>query len=139
MNTENDLERTNQVYNMSSLDYGHVATNNTSLPSKKRHKIRSKKSFEHQIEEEKQNLINNAVVLGVASIGTVIAFASIGIDSLEISQRIGGFCLGLAGTRGIKESYEALVRSIAQKTKLERLYDFHYGENEMSKEGGRSR
>ena len=101
--------------------------------TKKIYKIKSKKTFEHEINEESRILTTNSLVLGLASLGTVIAFTAVGAESLELSQRIGSLCLGLVGTYGVKESFQSVMDTVARKTKLENLYNHYYGEDEKGK------
>ena len=61
----------------------------------KRYKITKKQKLEHDINIESRNLTINALVLGLASLGTVISLTSVGIESIDISQRIGAACLYL--------------------------------------------
>lgn len=101
--------------------------------TKRTYKIRSKKSYEREINEESRILTTNSLVLGLASLGTVIAFTSVGAESLELSQRIGSLCLGLVGTYGVKESFQSVKDAMARKIKLENQYEIHYGNDEKGK------
>ena len=99
----------------------------------KRHKIKAKKVFEHEIDEENKRVTLNAITVGALSLGIVVCFASLGNENIELTQRVGMGMLGLVGSKGVYGSVMSLVESISRKIQLEEVYDFKFKDNNEKK------
>lgn len=105
----------------------------------KRHKIKSRKAFEEEINEEAKRVTNNAFAVGVTGLVSIVCFSSLFNVDLDIAQKIGMLLLGVVDASGLVTSTKALVESISRKAKLENTYDIYYNIDEYSNSEKRGR
>ncbi len=103
----------------------------------RKYKIKSRKAYEREINEESRNVVNNTLLVGAFALGSVLAYSAIGIESFDWAQKMGFTILGTVNIRNIAVSSQALASSIKRKSKLEDNYYMHYGKD--NEERGRSR
>jgi len=101
----------------------------------KRYKIRQKRAFEHEIDEEKRRVTLNAFAVGATVLATTICGMAIGNEDLDFVQRVSSFLIGIITTKGIYDSAKILNESIKRKTNLEKTYFDTYEEEYEEKRG----
>lgn len=105
----------------------------------KKHKIKSRKKYEEEINEEKRNVTLNSIVVGTTALAAVVCFsASFGMD-FEFERTISTFFLGAISTGASVPSIKALVTSISRKARLEDSYKINYKLDELTKEEKREK
>lgn len=105
----------------------------------KRHKIKSRKRYEEEINEEKKNVTLNSIAVGATALAAVVCFsASFGMD-FEFERTVSTFILGMISAGVSVPSIKALVTSISRKTRLEDSYKINYKIDELSKEETRGK
>ena len=104
-----------------------------------KHKIKSRKRYEEEINEEKRNVTLNSIAVGATSLAAVVCFSvSFGGD-LEFERTVSTFILGMISAGASVPSIRALVTSISRKTILEDSYKINYKIDELSKEETRGK
>ena len=105
----------------------------------KKHKIKSRKRYEEEINEEKRNVTLNSIAVGATSLAAVVCFsASFGMD-FEFERTVSTFILGVISAGVSVPSIKTLVTSISRKTRLEDSYKINYKIDELSKEETRGK
>lgn len=134
MEKYNDFTETKNVtLNPSKHDYSYVDYAGDGIVSHfenkpKRYKIKTKKAFEHEIDQETKNVTINALVTGAFAIGTIVCFSMMNSEALEFTRKAGLFLGGVMGTGELYYSSKVLVESMKRKLKLEDKYFDTYGE-----------
>ena len=98
----------------------------------KKHKIKSRKKYEEELNEDKKNVTVNSIAVGAA------ASASFGMD-FEFERTVSTFLLGTMSEGATVQSIKALVTSISRKTRLEDSYKINYKLDELTKEEKRGK
>lgn len=105
----------------------------------KNHKIKSRKKYVEEINEEKKNVTVNSIAVGAAALASVVCFsASFGMD-FEFERTVSTFLLGTMSAGASVQSIKALVTSISRKTRLEDSYKINYKLDELTKEEKRGK
>ena len=101
----------------------------------KRYKIKSRKSLEHEIDEESKRVTLNTFAVGATVLVTTAFALSVGNDNLEVFQRLGSLLMSVISSKGVYDSAKILNESIKRKTKLENSYFDTYNEEYEEKRG----
>ena len=128
----------NELINDMNLPFSERIKEKNGLDTK-RHKIKSRKRYEEEINEEKKNVTLNSIAVGATSLASVVCFsASFGMD-FEFERTVSTFILGMISAGVSVPSIKALVTSISRKTRLEDSYKINYKIDELSKEETRGK
>lgn len=103
----------------------------------KRYKIRQKRAFEQEIDEERKRVTINTFAVGATILATTVCTILTTNPNFDTFQRIGSVLMGVISTKGICDSAKILNESIKRKLKLERTYFDTYNE-EYQEQRGRS-
>ena len=141
MERYNDFKETKNVtINPASMDYNsfdfagrNVVDYFENKP--KRYKIKQKKSFEQEIDEERKRVTINTVITGSAVLATTLCVLSAASDELDFVQRCAFLLLSGVTSKGLYDSAKILNESIKRKLKLEDTYFDTYGEEYEEKRG----
>jgi len=101
----------------------------------KRYKIRARKAFEQEIEEENKRVTVTTFIVGATVLATTVCTLAISNEDLELSQRIGSILLGIVSSKGLYDSVKTLSESITRKLNLENAYFDKYGKEYEEKRG----
>lgn len=104
-----------------------------------RHKIKSKKKYEEEIQEEKRNVSLNSLVVGATALASIVCFSVAFGGEPEFERTVGTLLLGMASSSGSVMSLKSLVESISRKARLEDSYKINYKIDELTKEEKRGR
>lgn len=104
----------------------------------KRHKIKSKKRYEEEINEEKRNVTLNSIAVGATSLASIVCFST-AFSGIGLETTLSTFILGMVSAGASIPSIKALVTSISRKTRLEDSYKINYKIDELSKEEKRGK
>lgn len=103
----------------------------------KRYKIKQKRAFEQEIDEERKRVTSNTFITGSTALATTICALSVANDELDFVQRCAFLLLTLITSKGLYDSTKILNESIKRKLKLENTY-FDTYEEEYEEKRGRS-
>lgn len=101
----------------------------------KRYKIKMRKTFENEIDEERKRVTLNSFMVGASALATIVFALSVTNADLEASQRIGSLLISSISSKGLYDSVKILNNSIKRKTKLENTYFDTYNEEYEEKRG----
>jgi len=101
----------------------------------KRYKIRARKAFEQEIDEERKRVTMNTFVVGGTVLVTAACALITGNEDLEIAQRMGALLMGVVSSKGVYESAKILSESLKRKVKLEDTYFEKFGQEYEEKRG----
>lgn len=104
-----------------------------------RHKIKSKKKYEEEIQEEKRNVSLNSLVVGATALASIVCFSVAFGGEPEFERTVGTLLLGMVSSSGSVMSLKSLVESISRKARLEDSYKINYKIDELTKEEKRGR
>lgn len=105
----------------------------------KRHKIKSRKKYEEEINEEKRNVTLNSIAVGATALASIVCFSATFGGDLEFERAISTFLLGTMSAGASVPSIKALVTSISRKARLENSYEINYKIDELPKEEKRGK
>ena len=98
----------------------------------KRYKIKSRKKYEEEINEEKRNVTLSSIAVGAAALTSIVSFSVAFGGNIEFERILGTFLLGAMSAGASVPSIKALVESISRKAKIEDSYKINYKIDEMS-------
>ena len=101
----------------------------------KRYKIKQKKAFEQEIDEEAKRVTLNTIITGSTALATTICALSVANDELDFVQRCAFLLLTTVTSKGLYDSVKLLNESIKRKLKLEKTYFDTYAEEYEEKRG----
>lgn len=105
----------------------------------KRHKIKSRKKYEEEINEEKRNVTLNSIAVGATALASIVCFSAAFGGDLEFERTVSTFLLGTMSAGASVPSIKALVESISRKARLENSYEINYKIDELPKEEKRGK
>ena len=104
----------------------------------KRHKIKSRKRYEEEINEEKRNVTMNTIAVGATALASVVCFST-AFSGIGLETTLSTFILGMISAGATVPSIKTLVTSISRKARLEDSYKINYKIDELSKEETRGK
>lgn len=104
--------------------------------TQRNYKIKSIRKYNREIEKTERDITKNTVLVGLTALATLVAYSSLGIEGIDIAQKIGLAVLGTVNIRNIGVSSKMLSDSIAKKAKLEQVRDVN---SVIEKESGKTR
>lgn len=104
----------------------------------KRHKIKSRKKYEEEINEEKRNVTLNSIAVGATALASVVCFST-AFSGSGLETTLSTFILGMISAGASVSSIKALVTSISRKARLENSYEINYKIDELPKEEKRGK
>lgn len=101
----------------------------------KRYKIKQKKAFEQEIDEERKRVTINTVITGGTILATTLCALSVLNNELDFVQRCAYLLLSTVTSKGLYDSAKTLNEAVKRKLKLERTYFDTYNEEYEEKRG----
>lgn len=101
----------------------------------KRYKIKQKKAFEQEIDEERKRVTINTVITGGTILATTLCALSALNNELDFVQRCAYLLLSTVTSKGLYDSAKTLNEAVKRKLKLERTYFDTYNEEYEEKRG----
>lgn len=101
----------------------------------KRYKIKQKKAFEQEIDEERKRVTINTVITGGTILATTLCALSALNNELDFVQRCAYLLLSTVTSKGLYDSAKTLNETVKRKLKLERTYFDTYNEEYEEKRG----
>jgi len=101
----------------------------------KRYKIRQKRAFKQEIDEERKRVTINTVITGGTVLATTLCALSVLNNELDFVQRCAYLLLSTVTSKGLYDSAKILNESIKRKLKLENTYFDTYKEEYEEKRG----
>lgn len=101
----------------------------------KRYKIKQKKAFEQEIDEERKRVTINTVITGGTILATTLCALSVLNNELDFVQRCAYLLLSTVTSKGLYDSAKTLNEALKRKLKLERTYFDTYNEEYEEKRG----
>lgn len=98
----------------------------------KKHKIKNRKKYEEEINEEKRNVTINSIAVGATALASIVCFSIAFGSDLEFERTVSTFLLGTMSAGASVPSIKALVTSISRKARLEDSYKINYKIDEIS-------
>lgn len=94
----------------------------------KRFKVKSKKEFINEINEEEKNIRLNTFVVGGTALATITCLTLTGNAEIDVARRVGTLLLSFVSSKGLYDSSKVLYESMKRKTKLEDLFYSEFNE-----------
>lgn len=101
----------------------------------KRYKIKQKKAFEQEIDEERKRVTINTLITGGTILATTLCALSVLNNELDFVQRCAYLLLSTVTSKGLYDSAKTLNEAVKRKLKLERTYFDTYNEEYEEKRG----